>query len=167
MANSLAAGVHTVSGSIQQGVQRLLSDPERVWWSMLGNPHDTRRVVAKVLQLDPGLVAWKRRAVGRVTLNSGITLPAGQTLVMFAAANRDPAAFENPLELNSGGKLPLTFGFGRHVCPGKQLATLAIDVFLQELHKLGSTARLCPTVQPPNSRKADLLFSGADVAVEI
>lgn len=167
MANSLAAGVHTVSGTIQQGVQRLLSDPDRVWWSMLGSPQHARCVVAKLLQLDPGLVAWKRRAVGRATLSSGTTLPAGQVLVMFAAANRDPAAFGNPLDLNSGGKLPLTFGFGKHVCPGKQLAHLAIDTFLQELHRLGSTARLCPTVQPPNSRKGDLLFSGADVAVEI
>lgn len=165
MANSLAAGVHTVSGSIQQGVQRLLGDPERVWWNLLDEPDSARRVCAKVLQLDPGLVAWKRRAVRPVTLKSGTTLPAGQVLAMFAAANRDPRAFRNPLALDSGGKLPLTFGFGKHVCPGKQLANLAVEVFLRELHTLAPQAGLRSDNATPGSRKADLLFSGADIVV--
>lgn len=167
MANSLAAGVHTVSGSIQQGVQRLLSDPQRGWWDMLGNPENAKPVSSKVLQLDPGLVAWKRRALKPVTLKSGTRVASGQVLAMFAAANRDPDAFKDPLDMVSGGKLPLTFGFGKHVCPGKQLANVAIEVFLRELHELAPAARLSSEPKPPSSRKADLLFSGADVAITV
>ena len=165
MANSLAAGVHTVAGTIQQGVQRLLSHPQRIWWSMLSDPDGARTVSGRILQLDPGLVAWKRRATRRVTLSSGTTLGPGPILVMFAAANRDPDAFRDPYDLDSGGKLPLTFGFGKHVCPGKQLANLAVEVFLRELHALAPEARSIPPTPAPGLRRRDLLFSGADVSI--
>ncbi|WP_147288874.1 cytochrome P450 [Nocardia mexicana] len=165
VANSLAAGVHTVSGSIQQGVQRMLRDPGRYWWGLLTNRAEAARVTAKTLQLDPGLVAWKRAVVHPVTLRSGTTLPRGPVLVMFGAANRDPRAFADPLALHGPGKLPLTFGFGRHVCPGKQLAQLAIEVFLHELFEFTPSARLLPSTSPPRGRAIDLLFSGADVTL--
>jgi cytochrome P450 len=71
------------------------------------------------------------------------------------AANRDPDAFKDPFDLNSGGRLPSTFGFGKHVCPGKQLAGLAVEVFLRELYEFAPLA----------SRHPDLLFSGADVSI--
>ncbi|WP_227980431.1 cytochrome P450 [Nocardia spumae] len=163
MANSLAAGVHTISGTIQQGVQRLLADPDRTWWNTLADPVQAPRVAAKILQLDPGLVAWKRRADRRVVLRSGTTLPKGQILVLFAAANRDPAAFGDPLVLGGSGKMPLTFGFGTHICPGRQLATAAVEVFLTQLAELSPQARPVPESDPP--RSPDLLFSGADVLV--
>ncbi|MGW5514197.1 cytochrome P450 [Nocardia africana] len=167
MANSLAAGVHTVAGTIQQGVQRLLSDPDRVWWTMLDDATRARQVAAKILQLDPGLVAWKRRTTTAVTLRSGTTLPKGPVLIMFAAANRDPEVFRNPLQLGDHGKIPLTFGFGKHVCPGKSLATLAVEIFLRELHALAPHAELSTPAASASTRKADLLFSGADVVVSM
>lgn len=165
MANSLAAGVHTVSGSIQQGLQRLLDDPARTWWDLLADPGGCGRVAAKILQLDPGLVAWKRRARTPVVLGSGTRLPAGGVLVLFAAANRDPEAFPDCLDLHGTGKLPLTFGFGRHVCPGKSMATLAVEVFLRQLHELAPGAELVPDAGRGVPRPSDLLFSGADITI--
>lgn len=163
MANSLAAGVHTISGTIQQGVQRMLADPDRLWWKSLTDPRQSAQVAAKILQLDPGLVAWKRRADRPVDLSGGTRLPKGQILVLFAAANRDPEAFGDPLELGGGGKMPLTFGFGAHICPGRQLATAAVEVFLARLAELAPTARQLPATYPV--RQPDLLFSGADVTI--
>ncbi|WP_062992824.1 cytochrome P450 [Nocardia anaemiae] len=165
VANSLAAGVHTVSGSIQQGMQRLLGDPDRQWWQLLGEPAGPTRVAAKVLQLDPGLVGWKRNILRPIVLRSGTRLPKGPVLVMFGAANRDPRAFADPLAMDSAGKMPLTFGFGRHTCPGKQLAQLAVEVFLRELHSRAPHARLVDPARSPRSRPADLLFSGADIVI--
>ncbi|MFI7670306.1 hypothetical protein [Nocardia sp. NPDC049526] len=167
VANSLAAGVHTVSGSIQQGLQRLLSNPDRQWWHLLADQASAAHVAAKVLQLDPGLVAWKRHVVDSLTLRSGTVLPTGPVLVFCAAANRDPRAFPNPLDLHGAGKVPLTFGFGRHICPGKQLAQLAVEVFLRELRALAPAARLVPARQPSRARPSDLLFSGADIVIVI
>ncbi|WP_146229444.1 hypothetical protein [Nocardia neocaledoniensis] len=162
MANSLAAGVHTVSGTIQQGLERLLTPGDRRWWDMLAEQSQAGRVALKLLQLDPGLVAWKRKAERPITLPSGATLSTGPVLALFAAANRDPAAFPDLWSMDGKGKLPLTFGFGRHICPGKQLAALAIEVFLRELHALAPHAELVPT---STRRPADLLFSGADIAI--
>lgn len=159
MANSLAAGVHTIAGTVQQGVQRLLSDPDRVWWSLLDD-----RVATRICHLDPGLVAWKRRVTRPVTLSSGTVLERGPVLALFAAANRDPAAFDDPFDLDGRGKPPLTFGFGAHVCPGRQLATLAVTVFLRELRDLATRATLIPS-PAPGPRRHDLLFSGADVSI--
>ncbi|MEU4839911.1 hypothetical protein [Nocardia testacea] len=166
VANSLAAGVHTVSGSIQQGLQRLLHDPDREWWGLLAEPGTAGDVAAKVLQLDPGLVAWKRRIERPVVLGGGTELPAGPVLVMFAAANRDPAAFPDGHSLRRGGKLPLTFGFGAHICPGKQLATLAVEVFLHQLYLRAPHARPVEGESRPR-READLLFSGADLHIAL
>ncbi|MEU7633664.1 hypothetical protein AB0C34_27415 [Nocardia sp. NPDC049220] len=165
MANSLAAGVHTVSGTLQQGVQRLLADPERKWWKLLAEPDGCGRVAAKLLQLDPGLVAWKRQADTSVVLRSGTPLPAGPLLVMFGAANRDPAVFPDCLDLHGSGKLPLTFGFGRHICPGKSMATLAVEVFLRQLYELAPDAELLPPAGHTAARRSDLLFSGADITI--
>ncbi|WP_433710711.1 hypothetical protein ACQP2U_31045 [Nocardia sp. CA-084685] len=165
VANSLAAGVHTISGTIQQGLLRLLGEPDRQWWKLLGEPAGVTRVAAKILQLDPGLVGWKRYVVRPIALRSGTTLPRGPVLVLMAAANRDPMAFADPLGLDSTGKAPLTFGFGRHICPGRQLAQLAVEVFLRELHSRAPHAQLVSPGQSPRIRPADLLFSGADIVI--
>jgi cytochrome P450 len=167
MANSLAAGVHTISGTIQQGTQRLLGDPARTWWNALDDEEVCARITTKVLQLDPGLVAWKRIASKAVRLNSGTILPRGPVLVMFAAANRDPNAFPDCLALNGTGKLPLTFGFGKHVCPGKSVANLAVEVFFRELRALTPDTRRSSLAESSRARKSDLLFSGADIAVTL
>jgi len=166
IANSLAAGVYTIGGTIPQGVERLLEDPEREWWHELENPEKAALVTQKILQLDPGLVAWKRYAVTPTALPSGATLHKGPVLAHFAAANRDPAVFKNLYDLESKGGQPiLTFGRGAHLCPGRDLAALGIEVFLQELHMRLPNASRMPAPSP-HTRSADLIFSSADVTVK-
>ena len=68
----------------------------------------------------------------------GVDLPAGALLTLcIGAANRDPAVYENPEQLNlrRTGTKHLAFGFGVHQCAGLSLARLegriAIGRFLQ------------------------------------
>jgi hypothetical protein len=68
----------------------------------------------------------------------GVDLPAGALLTLcIGAANRDPAVYENPEQLNlrRTGNKHLAFGFGVHQCAGLSLARLegriAIGRFLQ------------------------------------
>lgn len=164
MANSLAAGVHTISGTIQQGTERLLDISDRTWWDGLEDAKNTPRIARKVLQLDPGLVAWKRTATRPVTLKSGTKLQKGPILALFAAANRDKTSgLQTTDELSTGGRI-LTFGSGKHVCPGRQLANLAVEVFLHELRMLAPHATISDTLRPV--RPYDLLFSGANVTID-
>jgi cytochrome P450 len=67
-----------------------------------------------------------RRAAVDVELG-GVDVPAGTGVLLFnAAANRDPAAFEDPdrLDITRRPNDHLTFGHGVHFCLGAPLARL-------------------------------------------
>lgn len=95
-----------------------------------------------------------RRAVKDCRVG-GVALSAGSLLTLcIGAANRDPAVFENPAQLDvtrgdeTQGKPPnrhLAFGFGIHQCAGLSLARLegqiAIGRFLQRFPYYRLTAQ--------------------------
>jgi cytochrome P450 len=66
----------------------------------------------------------------------GTTVPAGSAmLLLFGAANRDPARYENPdaFDIHRDNKAHLTFGKGLHYCLGANLARLEGRVALDEM----------------------------------
>ncbi|PUE61533.1 cytochrome [Limnohabitans sp. 2KL-17] len=78
-----------------------------------------------------------RRALQATQVN-GVDLPAGALITLcIGAANRDPAVYDQPeqLDLRRTGNKHLAFGFGVHQCAGLSLARLegriAIGRFLQ------------------------------------
>jgi cytochrome P450 len=78
-----------------------------------------------------------RRALQATQVN-GVDLPAGALITLcIGAANRDPAVYPQPeqLDLRRTGNKHLAFGFGVHQCAGLSLARLegriAIGRFLQ------------------------------------
>ncbi|MDP1565286.1 MAG: cytochrome P450, partial [Polaromonas sp.] len=78
-----------------------------------------------------------RRAVKACTVG-GVDLPKGALLTLcIGAANRDPAQFANPEQLDLGreNNRHLAFGFGIHQCAGLSLARLegriSVGRFLQ------------------------------------
>jgi cytochrome P450 len=93
--------------------------------------------VDEFLRFESSNQLGNRRAL-QATQLGGVDLPAGALVTLcIGAANRDPAQFDNPEQLNlrrSGGK-HLAFGFGIHQCAGLSLARLegrvAIGRFLQ------------------------------------
>lgn len=66
-------------------------------------------------------VQWVFRTVRKDTQYSGINLKAGDTIMLFiGAANLDPNAFEDPLQIKFDRKLShLSFGMGPYACIGK------------------------------------------------
>jgi cytochrome P450 len=67
---------------------------------------------------------------------AGVTIPEGRDVyVGWAAANRDPAMFEEPacFRLDRETNRHMSFGFGIHNCPGSNLARMEMRVVLEEL----------------------------------
>jgi cytochrome P450 family 142 subfamily A polypeptide 1 len=70
--------------------------------------------------------------------------------MMYSAANRDPAHFANPEELDvtRNPNRHLSFGFGTHFCLGAALARLEIRVFFEELLRRVKSFKLTPGTIP-------------------
>jgi cholest-4-en-3-one 26-monooxygenase len=58
-----------------------------------------------------------------------------ELLLLYASANRDPRAFDNPehLDVTRAHNRHVAFGFGTHFCLGAQLGRLEIRVMFEEL----------------------------------
>ncbi len=84
------------------------------------------------------------------TALAGTAMPAGShLLLLWGAANRDPATFENPHEFRmerANAKGHLAFGRGAHFCVGAALARLEARVVISQLLAAGSVIE--PTGDP-------------------
>ena len=94
-------------------------------------------VVDEFLRFESSNQLSNRRAL-KNTQVGGVDIPAGSLLTLcIGAANRDPAAFDQPdqLQLERQNNRHLAFGLGIHQCAGMSLARLegriAIGRFLQ------------------------------------
>ncbi|WP_068278356.1 cytochrome P450 [Aldersonia kunmingensis] len=90
----------------------------------------------EVLRFEPPFRGHYRHVVDDTELE-GVALPAGSRLfLMWGAANRDPAHFEDPNQFRidrPAGKSHLTFGKGAHFCVGAALARLEATVVIRQL----------------------------------
>lgn len=115
-------------------------------WILGTRPDVQRRLRADPDLLDPFLEEVLRfespfrghyRHVRRDTTLGGTQLPAdSRLLLMWGAANRDPAQFEAPEQFRldrRGGKAHLAFGKGAHFCVGAALARLEARIVLRML----------------------------------
>jgi cytochrome P450 len=86
-------------------------------------------------RLAPPLTLTHRYALGDIRHNDEI-IPAGTMIAMhWAAANMDPAVFDDPLEfhLDRSTRGLLTFGGGPHLCPGRNISRLVGEMALASL----------------------------------
>lgn len=93
------------------------------------------RLITELLRLDGPAQALARTATHDHVFGD-VTIRAGEpALVVLAAANRDPAVFNRPdqLQINRPGPAPLTFGHGAHYCLGAPLARLETAIALQQV----------------------------------
>ena len=92
-----------------------------------------------------------RRTVTSTHELHGNTLNVGdEVLLMYASANRDPRAFENPdqLAVRRDARHHLSFGFGTHFCLGASLARLELKIMFEEITRRLPDMRLEPFYEP-------------------
>jgi cytochrome P450 len=128
---------------------QLLSKLQLSTQSGQGLEPDLTAEIDEFLRFESSNQLGNRRAVTACTVG-GVDLPAGALLTLcIGAANRDPAQFDNPEQLDLGreNNRHLAFGFGIHQCAGLSLARLegriAVGRFLQRFP--GYTLSSAPT----------------------
>jgi cytochrome P450 len=120
----LMAGTDTTRNQLGAAVQDLCDHPNQ--WALLAeHPELAPRAVEELMRHNPVIFATMRKAVEDVELN-GVLVPAGTLVIVnTAAANRDPAVYDDPDRLDitrEGSATMLTFGGGIHYCLGTHLA---------------------------------------------
>jgi cytochrome P450 len=135
----LLAGTDTTRNQVAASVHVLCEHPEQ-WELLREQPELAMRAVEETMRHSPIAGGTLRRVVEDVELD-GYIFPVGTTvLVNTAAANRDPAVYDDPdrVDITREGAPPiLTFGGGVHYCLGANLARReiaeALNVLAQRL----------------------------------
>lgn len=135
VSNTLAgvynAGFSTSTASIGSAVGTLLQNPDAL--GALARCDSTTVATHELLRFMSPAQATARAAVADTLLGQQ-NIKAGDTVVtLMAAANRDPAIFDNPDELilDRTPNPHLAFAWGPHICLGAQLAVSWISEFLR------------------------------------
>lgn len=130
----LAAGADTTILTMANAMYAFAKFPDQ-YQKLRADPSLVRAAFDESLRWDS-----PSRMAGRITTREldidGYTVPAGQRVgLMFAAANRDPRAWERPDAYDMGRDLKkqVGWGYGIHACVGRVLAQLEAHVLLTEM----------------------------------
>jgi cytochrome P450 len=139
----LIAGTDTTRNQLAASVQVLCDHPDQ-WALLRQQPELAVNAVEETMRHSP--IAWGtlRIALEDVEL-AGVIIPAGTLVVVnTASANRDPAVYDNPDQLDitrEGAPAIQTFGAGMHYCLGANLARLELAEALTVMTRLMPNAR--------------------------
>ncbi|MEU9994135.1 cytochrome P450 [Streptomyces sp. NPDC050848] len=124
--------------------------------------------VEEVLRREPPVTTWRRVAPKPVELG-GVRLPAGaELLLMLLGSGSDQNVFETPdrmLPFRENVRHHLSFGAGRHRCPGASLARTEAAVALRAAARRLPDLHLTPGAPPPPV--LDLLSFRAPLEVRV
>jgi cytochrome P450 len=134
MRQFLSGTYESVVTMISHGMLILLREPG-VMEQVAADLSRVPDFVEEALRFDtavPGLA----RLVTRDTELAGVHLPAGSiVMTRYAAANRDPAKFDQPdkFDIDRKDKAHLSFGTGPHLCVGRLLARRELVIAFRTL----------------------------------
>lgn len=147
----------------QETTVRLLSHAMQV----VGERPDLQKRLREDRSLIPNFVEESLRIEGPVkgdfrmakkpTTVAGVHIPAGSFLfIANAAANRDPRVFPNPGEFQinrDNARLNVSFGRGRHACPGAPLARAEAVISLNRMFDRTTDIRINEKVHGPKGAR--------------
>jgi cytochrome P450 len=133
----MLAGMDTTSGFTANVLVRLCRDPE-LRQQFIDDPSLVKKGTDELLRLYTPTLGLAR-TVSRDTEFHGQPMCKGdRAILMWAAANRDPAMFEDPDRLDlsrPNAKKQMAFGVGMHRCLGSHYAKMMFDVMVTQVLK--------------------------------
>jgi cytochrome P450 len=147
-------------------VHHLASHPDLQSRLRAGVPDDEMDlVIDEVLRIDDPFVS-NRRVTTKPTEIAGVQVPEGARVKLhWTSANRDEAIFEDPEAFDPGGHATdnLVYGIGKHVCPGRLLATLELRIAVRAM--LAGTTSIALDPDRPAEREVAPVGGWARVPV--
>lgn len=130
----LVAGNETTTNLIAQAVRALVEHPEQQR-QVREDPALAEQLVEEALRWEAPIQSFYRRANRDVELGGQSINRGDALLVVYGAANHDPAKYECPADFDvaRGSRDHLAFGTGIHTCLGANLARLEARIALQEV----------------------------------
>jgi cytochrome P450 len=135
--NLLVAGQETARHAIAGGLLALAAAPEQ-WHALRGDEHIVPTALEEILRwTSPGMHVL-RTATCDVSLGEASVRAGDGVTVWNASANRDPAVFSGPdeLDLRRSPNRHLALGVGPHYCLGAALVRLELTAMLGALRAL-------------------------------
>lgn len=143
----LVAGNETTTNLIANTAHHLMHRPEQ-WRKVVDDPALVGSLIEEALRFDAPIQGFFRNTLSATEV-AGVTIPQGaKVMLLYGAANRDPAKFEAPDELRAE-RNPIdhiAFGFGPHTCLGAYLARLEAKLLCQ--HVLEKVGCMSPAGEP-------------------
>lgn len=143
LTNLFAAGNGTTAHMLASALLMLLQHPEQLE-RVRADRSLIRPMLEEVIRLE-GPIQWNQRVVKEDVQLHGVHIAEGSiVIIVWAAANRDEAKFDDPdrFDFDRAGlvKQHLAYGQGTHMCLGAPIARLegqvAVDRLLGRLHAL-------------------------------
>ena len=128
------AGHDTTSASIAEGMNALIDDPLAMA-RLRAEPDLCATAADEFVRLAAPVKHFLRTPTRDVEI-AGATIKAGETIMLaFSSAARDEKHFADPdrVTVDRPVNQHLAFGYGPHVCLGKHLARMEIEVFFRRL----------------------------------
>ena len=132
----LIAGLDTVTASLDCIFTRLAEHPDERR-RLIEDPEAVPAIVEELLRWETPVMGGARVATRDAEID-GFAVEAGeQVMVLYGAANVDPAEFSNAMELDwdREANRHLAFGGGIHRCLGSHLARIELRVALTDWHR--------------------------------
>jgi len=134
MRDYIPPSLDTTISAIGYGVMLFANNPDQ--WTLLRDNRDLmRNAIEEIVRLNTPIRAFTRKLAHDIEV-AGVPLKQdSRVLVVFAAANRDPAKFPDPHRFNIERKTIGHVGFGQgvHACLGMNLARLEMECLFNEL----------------------------------
>jgi len=144
----LMGGLHTVQGSLAWSIVHLANNTDQRA-ALVADPALIPKAVEEILRIEAAVVPG-RRATRDVELGGVRIAKDDQLILMLCSANRDPAYFAAPndLDITRYPNRHLSFGSGPHRCLGSHLGRVELTIALEELHRRIPDYRLVDSDPP-------------------
>jgi cytochrome P450 len=130
------AGYDSPASLVTLGARLLLEHPDQAAVVRDGDDDTAARAVEEILRFEPPVQVAVRIATAETRFGDVGVPPGTAVLGLVGAANRDPAYVTDPERFDvrrRPPRAPLSFGAGRHFCPGAALARMHAQVLFPRL----------------------------------